>query len=172
MSLGMETDTGWLRRENLRNANYILQSQLQIAANRRLVSLLGLVAATLGVTVLVGWRLDFAVLKTVLPGMVSMAINTALGMLFCGVALVILSRAKITPAYRIVDNSDGHRRDRRLKFDLCANPFLAGNLAWINGCYEFAHGGSTHIISSRMAPSTAFCFILTGRFAVGCLAPV
>jgi PAS domain S-box-containing protein len=48
---------------------------------------LGLLAAALGASVLLGWTFDIAALKSVFPGLATMKAPTALGMVLCGVAL-------------------------------------------------------------------------------------
>jgi PAS domain S-box-containing protein len=59
---------------------------------RRLPVLLGLAVTTLGGAVLLGWVRDVEVLKTVFPGLVTMKVNTALGLALCGTALALLAR--------------------------------------------------------------------------------
>ncbi|HEY3855051.1 MAG TPA: ATP-binding protein [Verrucomicrobiae bacterium] len=161
MSLGIESDTGRLRRENFRNSNHLQNSPLQIAANRRLAKLLGLVAAILGVSVLAGWKFDLTELKTVLPRMVSMAINTALAMVFCGGSLVILSRGKVAPGWRLLVTAMATVVTAVGCLTLCESLF-----DWELGLDQFlmrlGAGGASNAISSRMAPSTAFCFVLMG----------
>jgi hypothetical protein len=45
----------------------------------------------LGVSVLAGWTFEVALLKSVFPGLAVMKVNTALGLILCGGALVISS---------------------------------------------------------------------------------
>lgn len=61
----------------------------------------GIFVATLGALVYLGWTLDIASLKTILPGLVSMKVNTAAGMLLAGVALCALAdvRAHRVPVW-------------------------------------------------------------------------
>src|SRR5882672_9941443 len=49
----------------------------------------GIVSTAAGCLVLVGWLLDIQPLKTVLPGLPSMVPNTALGLAFAGISLVL-----------------------------------------------------------------------------------
>ena len=157
----METDTGRLRRENFRNLNHLMISQAQVAANRRAVSLLGFVAAALGVAVLVGWRFDLIEHKTVLPGMVAMATNTAMGMFFCGVSLMILSRENIPTASRLWITTMATAVITVGAATLCESLF-GWELGLDQWLLQIGTGGASHTISSRMAPSTAFCFVLIG----------
>ncbi|MDB5941072.1 MAG: putative histidine kinase, unorthodox [Ramlibacter sp.] len=59
-------------------------------AQSRLPTLLGaLVALAVGIAVLLGWMLDLALLKSLLPGAVHMKANAALGFLVTGVVLLL-----------------------------------------------------------------------------------
>jgi PAS domain S-box-containing protein len=49
----------------------------------------GAISLALGLAVLVGWMLDVSLLKTGLPGLVSMPVNTAICFVFLGVALCL-----------------------------------------------------------------------------------
>ncbi len=65
--------------------------------------LAALIATALGVSVLIGWTGDIAILKSVIPGKVAMRPNTAISFVLCGIALwlqtieraeVVLSQAR------------------------------------------------------------------------------
>ncbi|HYV04359.1 MAG TPA: response regulator [Blastocatellia bacterium] len=58
---------------------------------RRVALGLALAVTLIGLAVLIGWRLNIAALKSVLPGLVSMKPNTALGLLLSGASLTLLA---------------------------------------------------------------------------------
>jgi PAS domain S-box-containing protein len=122
---------------------------------------LGLLAACLGVTVLIGWAFDVAALKTVFPGLVTMKANTALGLLLCGVALALLSREKAGSTLRFCIAA------------LAGMVIALGSLTlgeyffgWNLGIDELLFRDAIVSVGTsqpgRMAPSTAFCFVMTG----------
>jgi hypothetical protein len=55
-----------------------------------LVRLVAVLTSALGVIVLAGWAFDLPLLKSVLPGVVEMKANTAVGLVLAGCALFIL----------------------------------------------------------------------------------
>jgi PAS domain S-box-containing protein len=61
----------------------------------------GMAVALLGLAVLTGWTLDVAILKSVLPGLVTMKANTALGLFLAGVSLLAVGAGnQASPARR------------------------------------------------------------------------
>jgi PAS domain S-box-containing protein len=128
---------------------------------RKVSMLSGLFVAVLGATVLVGWMLDITALKSVLPGLVTMKANTAIGMLLCGSALALLSRGKITKQIRlstavmaVVVIAVG---------TLTLGEYLFG---WELGIDQLLfHDAANPTGTSQpgqMSPATAFCFLLAG----------
>ena len=61
----------------------------------RTAQLLSVVVVALAVIVLFCWALDIAALKSILPTLASMKVNTALGLLLCGLATATLSSKAI-----------------------------------------------------------------------------
>jgi hypothetical protein len=126
---------------------------------------IGALAALVGGIVLLGWALDIAALKSVLPGWVSMKPNTAVAFILTGIALLASSAlgAQASPIL-----------SRLSRF--CA---LFAGLIGLLSLYEYAFDwnpgfdqwlfpepagtvGTSH--PGRMAPDTALCFML---FAAG-----
>jgi hypothetical protein len=62
--------------------------------NAKAAKLIGIVVAISGVTVMAGWFLDIEVLKTVLPGGVTMKFSTALSFFLSGIMLYFIAQFK------------------------------------------------------------------------------
>jgi signal transduction histidine kinase len=125
----------------------------------------GASAALVGCIVLLGWALDIAALKSVLPGWVSMKPNTAVAFILTGITLLASSTNGTQPSTLLSSLSR-----------FCA--LFAGLIGLLSLC-EYAFGwnpgfdqwlfpepagtvGTSH--PGRMAPDTALCFVL---FAAG-----
>ena len=125
----------------------------------------GALAVLVGGVVLLGWALDIAALKSVLPGWVSMKPNTAFAFILTGLAL-LLSRPRSTLNAQLSTSISR----------CCA--LFAGLIGLLSLC-EYAFGwnpgfdqwlipepagtvGTSH--PGRMAPDAALCFLL---FAAG-----
>ncbi len=117
--------------------------------------------AVLGAATLAGWVLDVPALRSVLPGSVTMKANTALGFILCGISLWLMDRSEPESAAR--------------RFGQVAAMFAAtiGTLtlaeyvfSWDLGIDELLVRDSADAAatsdSGRMAPNTAFCFLVTG----------
>ncbi|MBI5214144.1 MAG: CHASE3 domain-containing protein [Ignavibacteriae bacterium] len=119
----------------------------------------GAITTLVGVFVLAGWQFDIAILKTVLPGTVSMKANTAACFFLAGVCLIFLQRSlpqnkAIIRLCAIVIASVGFLTICEYLFD------------WNIGLDEILFkepGGAVETIHpGRLAPTTALNFLLLG----------
>jgi protein-histidine pros-kinase len=120
------------------------------------VLVIGGCVAALGALGLVGWRFNIVVLKSVLPGLAPMKVNTALGLLVCGTALAILS----------CENRSIIRRRSSGLLALLITFFGALSMSgylfgWNLGVDQWLVTGASRQ-SGRMSLSSAFCFLLIG----------
>jgi signal transduction histidine kinase len=138
---------------------------MSMAASRA-TTLGGAAAALVGAAVLAGWWLDLPVLKSVIPGHVSMKPNTALGFGLAGTALLLLSARPGSP------------RSQRVGRWLALLVVSIGGLTlseyafgWRLGIDELLFKDdpdpAATLIPGRMAPSTAFNFLLLGLALLG-----
>ena len=121
----------------------------------------GILISTIGLLVMLGWALDIAALKSVLPGWVAMKPNAAVAFTLTGIALLVFS---------IHNDKHSILLSRLSRF--CA--LSAGLIGLLSLC-EYVFGwnpsfdqwlfpepsgavGTSHL--GRMAPDTAFCFML------------
>ncbi|MDO8786911.1 MAG: PAS domain S-box protein [Sulfuritalea sp.] len=130
----------------------------------RLASFSALLAVAVGVMVLVGWAFDIALLKSILPGWVSMKANTAACFILIGIALWLTTRLSTTP---------DPQRAAHLSRLAPAFSGLAGLIGlltlgeyvfgWNPGLDQwlFVEPAGTVGTSNpgRMAPETALCFV-------------
>ncbi len=118
----------------------------------------GLLAALTGVLVLAGWAFDVAVLRGVLPGLVEMKANTALGLLAAGASLVLLR----------ADGGPGRRAGRVLAAAaalvglLTLAEYLSGAGLGIDELLVRDPRTPADAHPGRMAPTTAANFVLVG----------
>jgi PAS domain S-box-containing protein len=61
---------------------------------RNAVKILSLISLSISLLVLLGWAFDITVLKTIVPGYISMKVNTALGLGFMALALLLMKFPK------------------------------------------------------------------------------
>ena len=134
-------------------------------ASKPASALAGGLAVFVGGMVLVGWALDVAALKSILPGLVTVKPNTALAFILAGIALLFSSRppATLSPRASAFVSSLAQ---------LCA--LLAGVIGLLTlGEYAFGWnpgfdqwlfpepaGAVATLQPGRMAPDTALCFVL------------
>jgi PAS domain S-box-containing protein len=125
------------------------------------VLLLGMAVVFLGASVLLGWAFDIAALKSVISGLATMKANTALGFVFCGGALALLSSKAVTAPVRL-----GTTCLALAVIALCAATLSEDFLGRQFGIDQwlFRDEASPMKTSSpgRMSPSSAFAFILMG----------
>lgn len=76
------------------NSNIISDYRLQARA-------LCVSIALLGIAVLIGWAFDFNRLKSVLPGLPSMKVNTSIAFILCGVSLWLATSRALTLPLRV-----------------------------------------------------------------------
>lgn len=123
--------------------------------------LAGVLAILVGGLVLLGWALDITAIKSITPGFASMKVNTAICFVLSGVALCLLAGARTGGVGRSL---------ARLCAFLVAGVgalTLAEDLSGINfGIDQWLFPETLPSVntgmSGRMAPATAFNFIITG----------
>ena len=127
----------------------------------RLARLGAVAVAAIGGVVLIGWLLDIPLLKSLLPGLVSMKVNTACGFAACGAALWLLHTGKA--------GSRGFHAARILATIVVAvgGASLAQDIFALDfGIDQFFLRDSppspTNLYPGRMAPITAGAFVFMG----------
>jgi len=133
-----------------------------VIGSRRLISrAAGAAAILVGCSVLVGWVLDIGALKSVLPGVVTMKANTALGFVLSGLSLCILS------------SEQADQRWRRIGQGCAVIVALIGLLTFSEYLFGWDLGIDQLLINERlgavgtsqpgrMAPTTALDFLMIG----------
>jgi hypothetical protein len=132
-----------------------MPSHERLAANvARFAGLAAVITIVVGVGVVIGWILDVQTLKSVLPGLVSMKANTALGFVLAGSAL-----------WLVRDQRMSHRR--RLGATLIAGVIL---IVAVLTLAEYVFGvdlGIDHLFADpgvslpgRPSPHTAIAFLM------------
>lgn len=121
---------------------------------------IALAVATLGLAVLIGWVVGSATLKSVLPGLATMKVNTALCFLLLGTALFAAGRAPGSAGWRWV------QRGLALAVGLIGLLSLGEHVSGVDLQIDqllFADDGlSGHNPPGRMAHATAVGFLLGG----------
>ena len=136
-----------------------IQLAPQLARRSRLFTQVASIAVImLGSLVLTGWQLQFEGFKSILSSLLSMAPNTAVGMVVCGAALNLLSQERAKKAFRFLAT-------------VLAMVVIALGLLVLS---EYFFGWDLrldHWLSRReavpsqlvqMSPTAALCFILIG----------
>jgi PAS domain S-box-containing protein len=122
---------------------------------------LAVVISSIGIIVFIGWLLDISILKSIVPNALTMKANTALCFILGGFSLWHINEEK----------QNGLKKMCSITFPsimiLMALLTLGESLFEINlGIDEFLFNDETGALATsapgRMAPLTAFCFILSG----------
>ncbi len=114
-----------------------------------------------GFLVLVGWVLDIATLKSVLPGMVTMKANTALAFVMGGIALWLLHSKRVNPGRRRI--AQGASLAVALIGLLTLSEYLFGwDLGIDQALFREPPGAPGTFSPGRMAPNTALSFLFVG----------
>lgn len=118
---------------------------------------------SIGVVVLIGWQFDIALLKSLHPSLVSMKANTALGFILAGISLLFRNYEA---------HPSNHKSVYRANIFAVAVAFIGGatlfeygsgiNLGIDQLLYHEPMGTVDTLAPGRMAPVTAFCFLLLG----------
>lgn len=144
------------------NKKYIRNLKFDFV-NPNLSSNLGITTALIGVFVLLGWIFDLPNFKSVLPGLVTMKVNTTLGFIFSGTSLWLWHQ-----------NANSKQLLLRLTSQILAVIVLCLGLVTlfayafnINlGIDQLLIKESANVIATsspgRMAPNTALCFLWLG----------
>ena len=144
------------------------QPTVMIPANSRLVSLFprysrgaSATGILVGASVLVGWLLDIPLLKSVIPGLVTMKANTALCFIVAGVALRLLENEAAPPPLRRV--AQGCAVTVSLIGVVTLSEYLFGwDLGIDQLLIEESSGAVLASLPGRMAPVTAVSFLFIG----------
>jgi PAS domain S-box-containing protein len=116
--------------------------------------------AFLGVAVLIGWALDLPLLRSGLPGSLSVKANSALGFLAAGLAARTLASRRSGPRARLVAKIAG-AVVAAVGFFTLVEYVLAIDLG-IDQLLVHERGGSGEIHPGRMAPNSALAFLFIG----------
>jgi PAS domain S-box-containing protein len=133
----------------------------ELAPRRGLALLLSVLVAALGASVLAGWALNVTVLKSIVPGGVTMKPNTALAMLATGIALALLSTRDVSKGARLFATVVGCGVMALGTLTL-AEAFFGWDLGIDQWLFREAPGAVETASPGRMSPPAAFSFVLTG----------
>jgi signal transduction histidine kinase len=125
----------------------------------------------IGALVLTGWALDIVTLKTVLPGLVAMKANTAVGLLLSGLGVSLASWKEPGTTMRLLISAIA-----AVVIALGAATLGEYFFGWNPGIDQWLfRDASTTVWTSqpgRMAPVSAFCFVLVGGALVAASYPI
>ena len=112
-------------------------------------------AVTVGAVVLVGWWLGIEVLKSIVPGVLTMKANTAIAFVLLGAGLLLRargSRAAVLPLVAVIVLGSVIGSQDLLVLDLGVDQWLFREAQGQIGTFE----------PNRMSPLTVICFVLIG----------
>ena len=121
----------------------------------------GSLVVLLGAAVLFGWAVDSHLLTSVVSGRVSMKANAALGLLLCGLALVLSSRRRVGGLARILIKAIAVFVIVGAVATISQDLF-GWNLGIDQWLFEDRHPTSHSASPGRMSPTAAYCFLLIG----------
>ncbi len=127
----------------------------------RIASTTAAASAILGLIVLAGWAFKIQILKTIVPGSVTMKANTAIGFLLCGIALFSLSFRFVNATGRVIALVAGLALAAIGGLTL-TEYFSGADLQIDHFFFDDPGPANKASVAGRMAPVTAFCFFLTG----------
>src|SRR5271168_3044225 len=130
-------------------------------ASRKAASLSGWIVIIIGLSVLAGWTFDVAVLKSVFPGLVAMKVNTALGLILCGGTLGILSVQERKKPVQLIASGVAVLVIV-LGLSTMSEYLFGWDLRIDQLIFHYSSEVTELSIPGRMAPATAFCFVLIG----------
>lgn len=123
--------------------------------------LCAVLVSSLGLVVLAGWIFNVETLKSVLPGLVTMKANTAIGFILSGLSMALLASGRETRV-----RNGASLVTAGILFLLGAatmSEYVFGiNLGIDQLFFREQPGAAGTLDLGRMAPSTAFCFTVTG----------
>ncbi len=145
----------------------------------------GIVVIGVGVAALLGWGFDIAVLKSILPGRVTLKPNTALGLIATGVALQLwhqqfgrFARLPAVPSAGLSAGLSGSKSTRKIErlrltayFMVCSFVIVLGlativeysfglNFGIDQLLFEMPPDAVDIAVGGRPAPNTAICLVL------------
>lgn len=141
---------------NLGNTSDLISERLQTYAK-----ILAVLTVSVGVIVLLGWYLDIMILKSVLPGLVTMKVNTAICFIFSGVSVALLHSSQ---------------QSKRMMYLLQGLAFTVATIGCLTSLEYFfgwdlgidqllikeSSTTSHTLLPGRMSPITALNFLFTG----------
>jgi PAS domain S-box-containing protein len=137
-----------------------------LARSAALTRAAAIVSVTVGCVVLVGWLFDLEYLKSVIPGLVSMKANTAIGFILAGLSLWLLRTEAFRSASHSVNGAVTGSALALVVVVLGASTMSEWIFDWNLGIDQllFTEPADTvgTTVPGRMAPTTAFSFVMAG----------